>query len=298
LTIETVFAEIVQQVVSKAGSDLYFLPDTQGYRVLFLAGGRRYELRQLSEVMGMRMVRFIKFQSGMDISETRRPQLGRLFYQMADHDYNCRISSVGDFLNRESIVIRFLYQLQDVGMRWVDPSQIKKLQELVKSKSGLILLSGRMGSGKTSTLYQAIQTEKKERLILSIEDPVEIEEPNILQLQVNELAMMTHQSLLKLALRHHPEIMIIGEIRDADTAKIVVEAALSGHLILSTVHATSHVGVWLRMLELGVDESSLAHVLIGIGYQQMVQHQCENAVDLEFLQGPEVIETIQRAQNE
>ncbi|AVH74627.1 competence type IV pilus ATPase ComGA [Weissella koreensis] len=283
MTIENIFNELVECVIKEKGSDLYILPSSNYYRIMMITNNGLKKLRQVEVDIGLRLLRYIKFCSGMDISETRRPQLSRMTYQVGGTNYNCRISSVGDFLNQESMVIRFLYQICNIGIKFKDPEPIYKLIESVKNMSGLILLSGRTGVGKTSTLYYAIQQLKTARLVLSIEDPVEIEDSEILQLQINTLADMSYQQLLKLALRHHPEILIIGEIRDSKTAKIAVEAGMSGHLVLSTVHADSCLGVWYRMLGLGVDEWALKHVLSGVGYQIMTTVNAEKMADLQYL---------------
>lgn len=250
MTIENTFNELVECVIQEKGSDLYILPSSNDYQIMVITNHGLKKLRQIEIDLGLRLVRYIKFCSGMDISETRRPQLSRMTYRLGGKNYNCRISSVGNFLNQESMVIRFLYKICNVGIKFKDYEPVEKLSESVKSTSGLILLSGRTGVGKTSTLYYVIQRLKMARLVLSIEDSVEIEDSEILHLQINTLADMSYQQLLKLALRHHPEILIIGEIRDSETAKIAVEAGMSGHLVLSTVHADSCLGYGIECLDL------------------------------------------------
>lgn len=209
MTIENMFKELVGYVIQEKGSDLYLLPSGKGYRIMMISNQGIKRLKQIETDLGLRLIRYIKFCSGMDISETRRPQLSRMNYQIGGANYNCRISSVGNFLQQESMVIRFLYQICNLEIKFKDAKPIYKLIESVKETSGLILLSGRTGVGKTSTLYYAIQQLKATRLVLSIEDPVEIEDNEILQLQINTLADMNYQELLNLALRHHPEILII-----------------------------------------------------------------------------------------
>ncbi|MDR3190283.1 MAG: Flp pilus assembly complex ATPase component TadA [Lactobacillaceae bacterium] len=289
MNVQQRFEQLVQEVVTETGSDLYILPDTDGYRIRFVAHGKLVDLTQLSPEEGNRLIRHIKFQSAMDISELRRPQMGRWQYLLGERCINCRISCVGDFLNRESVVVRFIYEAKDVELIWQNQAAVDKLRTAVKSSVGLILLSGSMGSGKTTTMYHVARELGLSKFILTIEDPVEIMEPDFLQLQVNDLADMSYATLLKLALRHHPDVMIIGEIRDAKTAKIVVEAALSGHLIISTVHATSLLGVWYRMRSFGIDEATLQQVLSGVGHQAMqTLANGGNAVALQFLDRPDI----------
>lgn len=294
MTIENTFNELVECVIQEKGSDLYILPSSNDYQIMVITNHGLKKLRQIEIDLGLRLVRYIKFCSGMDISETRRPQLSRMTYRLGGKNYNCRISSVGNFLNQESMVIRFLYKICNVGIKFKDYEPVEKLSESVKSTSGLILLSGRTGVGKTSTLYYVIQRLKMARLVLSIEDPVEIEDSEILQLQINTLADMSYQQLLKLALRHHPEILIIGEIRDSETAKIAVEAGMSGHLVLSTVHADSCLGVWYRMLGFGVDEWALKYVLAGVGYQTMTTINTEKMAELKYLNRQELLNDMEK----
>lgn len=297
MIIEKRFNELVAQVLKVQGSDLYILPHAGEYRITMISQQRLQEITRISIEEGRKLIRYIKYQSGMDLSETRRPQLSRMVYQLGGQKYHCRISGVGNFLNQESLVIRFLYQLTDLNLQWESEKPLQRLMQTLRNTSGMLLLSGKMGAGKTTTLHYLLQDVKRTRLILSIEDPVELADTEILQLQVNEIADMTYPKLLKIALRLHPEILLIGEIRDAKTAQIAIEAAMSGHLVLSTVHARSCLGVWYRMRAFGVDESDLAYALNMVGYQEMVQTVDKGACGrLEVLDGYELQEKLKEKQ--
>ncbi len=290
------FDELVKICVAANASDLYVLPTQLGFVVRYVAGTKLHHLKDVSLQEGNHLIQHVKYRSEMDISDARRPQLGRMRYVIDQRVVHCRISSVGDFLNRQSLVVRFIYEAQDITLRWTDEGAVERFYQTVISHNGLILLSGAMGSGKTTTMYYVAQKVAYHKFVLTIEDPVEIATDRFLQLQVNDFAGMSYASLLKLALRHHPDIMIVGEIRDADTARIVVEAALSGHLIISTVHATSMVGIWYRMLSFGIDPEVLKHVLSGIGNQSIRADDAGSLVDFRFLTKVAIEEMIDRVE--
>ena len=261
--------KILDAAISSKSSDIYFLPYKGGYEIKFFASGKYYLYIHLSFEEADKCINYFKFKANMNISEKRRPQLGAWRYAVDSKVVNCRFSSVGNFMLKESLVIRLIYQIDDLEkQRYFIPSQWKKIEKTCL-KRGLILFSGPTGSGKTTSMYELIK-KYSEKQILCIEDPVEIFQPNVLQLQVNEDAGITYEHLAKVALRHHPEILVIGEIRDCFTAKIVIQAALSGHLVLSTVHASDANGVVARLLNLGVNEVDLSQTLKMVNYQRLI----------------------------
>lgn len=205
----------------------------------------------------------------MAVSEHRRPQLGAFKFTYAHQKINLRLSSVGDYQGRESLVIRFIYPLNDIRFNFLVPHQWERLQQY-RQQRGLILFAGPMGAGKTTTMYQLARQLLPKQIVLTIEDPVEIDHPGFIQLQVNELAGMNYESLLKLGLRHRPDVFIIGEIRDSQTAAMSVQAALSGHLVLGTIHARNAYGVVSRLQQLGIDSYYLQQVLTAVSYQRLI----------------------------
>ncbi|SCB87576.1 competence type IV pilus ATPase ComGA [Weissella bombi] len=288
MQIQQTFYSILEQAAKARVSDIYILPIQNGFQILTYAVSGLKNIGQLENERGEALIRHIKFSACMDISEIRRPQLGRWHYLLDEQSLYLRISSVADFLNRESVVIRLIYNIKDDILKWQPAEAFAELGELIQHKQGLILLAGQMGSGKTTTMYHAATKHLKNKMVLTIEDPVELVEPHFLQLQVNDAADMSYEQLLKLALRHHPDVIIIGEIRDAKTAKIVAQAALSGHLILSTVHAMSIVGIWYRLRSFGIAADILQQILIGLGYQKMVYQAATPYVALEISSGQEM----------
>ena len=191
-------------------------------------------LDSLTTSRGIEVINYFKYIAQMDISEHRRPQVGAMIYLFDDKKYYLRLSSLGDFNDAESLVIRIIYPINK--SKYYLPGQIQQLQELAL-KRGLVLTSGPTGSGKTTTMYELAKELGQDKVVMTIEDPVEVHETSFLQTQANNEAGIDYVSLLKAALRHRPDILIIGEIRDHGTARLAVDAALSGHLVLATIHA-------------------------------------------------------------
>ncbi|HAT54276.1 MAG TPA: competence protein ComGA [Lactobacillus sp.] len=277
----------MSQAIGKRASDVYFFPKVQGYEIVCHTVTGIEKLGELTSQEAEQLIAYVKYEANMAISEHRRPQLGALHRKFADLPVHLRLSTVGDFQDRESMVIRIIYALEQIGHEVRQNRQWPEIRALTQS-AGLLVLSGPMGSGKTTTIYQLAHERRQQSVILSIEDPVEIEEPGFLQLQVNELAGMSYDALLKLALRHRPDVFIIGEIRDEQTAQVAVKAALSGHLVLSTVHAQNVLGVVSRLTQLGVAKSDLMQALTGVCYQRLIPGQHKPVTIYDWQTGDEL----------
>lgn len=269
MSIETQLDQIMQAAVKERASDVYWLPTSDGYQILLQAAGKLQSLLQVSTETAHQLINHIKYRSNMAISDHRRPQLGAMTLIVEQQPLNLRISAVGDFLDRESLVVRLLYEGQGTSLQYLIAEQRHQLGRLMHH-TGLILFAGPMGAGKTSTMYDLVRDVGEQRLVMTIEDPVEIYEPQFLQLQVNPPAQMAYTDLLKVGLRHHPDVFIIGEIRDTETAQIAVQAALSGHLVLSTIHARGVYGIAPRLAQLGVELEVLEQALTAMSYQRLV----------------------------
>lgn len=260
--------EIFEEAINKKASDISFLPKDGQYEIKFNIYGKIELYQTCSEDFGRQLLNYLKFKADMTISEQRRPQLGSWVYRNDRQKIFCRISTVGNFLRKESMVVRLIYSNRIIDDAYFYPEQFYQIQQAC-NKSGMIVFSGPMGSGKTTTMYN-VARRLKGKQIMTIEDPVEIYEPNFLQIQVNEKAQMSYPELLKVALRHHPDIFVIGEIRDEKTAKVAINAALSGHLILTTVHARNVYGVYQRLKNLGITDGELKQTLQLVSYQRMM----------------------------
>ena len=265
---DQLIAKIMEIAINHKTSDIYILPSQIGFRLLRLTNGILSQPQKLSSHDGQRLMAYFKYRANMAVSEHRRPQMGAMKWSVPNQTVYLRLSSVGDYRGRESLVIRLIYQLHE-NYRLLVSHQWSQLQQIC-SHRGMVIFAGPMGSGKTTTMYRLGRQFASSGVVMSIEDPVEIDEPSFVQLQVNELAQMNYDSLIRVGLRHRPAVFIVGEIRDPQTALMTVRAALSGHLVLATVHAQNTGGVVHRLKQLGVEETYLQQTLTGICYQRLL----------------------------
>ena len=242
---ESIIEQKCMQLIHRArvyeASDIHLLPRENAYDILFRKYGRFEKVDEIPSELATRVISYFKFLSSLDISEKRKPQSGAFQKNIDDAMYSFRISTLPSTFQKESLAIRILRQNSTVPLMSLCHFQesAEELYRLVEQGSGLILISGATGTGKTTTLYSLLHhcAHNLALHVISLEDPVESTQEQLLQIQVNERAGITYSSGLKAILRHSPEVIMIGEIRDKETAKIAVEAAFSGHLVISTIHA-------------------------------------------------------------
>lgn len=239
--------EIFRQAKAQQASDVYLLPKPDGLAVMLRVPSGPTLLTVVAEAQGRNWINALKYDAGMNVSETRRVQLGAV--TVASLQLTLRLSTVADFQAQETLVARLIYGVPRLDA-WSRPVVSQLLAAL--QHTGMLVLCGPTGSGKTTLLYQIATELAATQMVMTIEDPVEIWQPIFLQLQVNPEAAMSYATLLKAALRHRPDVLVIGEIRDLETATIACEAAISGHTVLTTVHADRADLVWLRLQSLGV----------------------------------------------
>ncbi|MCM3566621.1 GspE/PulE family protein [Neobacillus mesonae] len=224
-----------------------------------------------------RLISHFKFTANMDIGERRRPQSGAIVCNVNGQIMGLRLSTLPSN-NRESLVIRLLPQQDQIPFHQLSlfPSMTRKLLALLKHAHGLIIFTGPTGSGKTTTLYSLLNETAHlfHRNVITLEDPVEKTYDSVLQVQVNEKAGVTYAAGLKAILRHDPDIIMVGEIRDAETAKIAVRAALTGHLVLTTMHTRDAKGAVFRLREFGVNWLEVEQTLIAVTAQRLVELTC------------------------
>ncbi|PTL40490.1 competence type IV pilus ATPase ComGA [Alkalicoccus saliphilus] len=269
--------EIIREAVALKASDVHLLPDEESVRVRFRLDGQLIDVEKVALPAGRKLISHMKFIAGMDIGERRRPQNKRIEILMEQRTIFIRLSTFPSSL-METLVLRiFPYEKSDTLRELaLFPDQVASLQKLIHSPHGLILLCGPTGAGKTTTLYSLLQdrmSSAKEN-IMTLEDPVERRENGLLQMEINEKAGVTYASGLRSLLRHDPDLIVIGEIRDEETAAIAVKAAMSGHLVISSLHSSSTAGALRRLKDLGIDEADLQEVLCGVAAQRLVDVKC------------------------
>lgn len=268
--VQQFFKQVVTEHLSQQVSDVYLLPIATGqYQLLVRTPIKILPAIAIAPKLGPQVITYLKYLANLDITEQRRPQTGQ--FTLPDFPaINFRISTVGDYQHRETLVCRFIYDNHTMQPRFIFPTQLQQLL-VATAQPGLHILAGPMGSGKTTTIYGVAQElAQQNKIVLTIEDPVEINNPNFIQLQVNNTADMTYTNLIKSGLRHRPDVFLIGEIRDTQTAQATVHAALSGHTVLTTIHALAASEVNIRLLEMGVKQAYLQASLRSITYQRLI----------------------------
>lgn len=274
MDIKVISRELIEWGVKNQAQDLYILPSKEGFIVSFRSDHEKIMYKKLEKEKAEKLIFHFKFIGGMDVGEKRKTQVGAATYDIAGLERRLRFSTVGDFRQRESMVIRFLHSFGESPERFFLPQQIETIQKKI-NKRGLYLFCGPVGSGKTTTMYKLAKEAGEHHQIISVEDPVEIEEQSFLQLQINNKIGLNYDSLIKLCLRHRPDILIIGEIRDSSTAEAAIRAALTGHRVFATLHARNVYGVYERLLELGSQKREITECLKGIIYQRILPSTME-----------------------
>ncbi len=268
---------ILQQGIHDRASDIHIEPDEDCIRIRYRVDGVLVELMKAPKTIQGELISRFKIMSQMDISEKRLPQDGRIKVKVKDVGIDLRVSSLPTVFG-EKIVIRILDKsrmqltLEQVGF---DTRLLGLFKTLSRSPNGIILMTGPTGSGKTSTLYAAINFLRDGSLnITTVEDPVEYQIPSINQVQVRSDIGLTFARALRSILRQDPNIILIGEIRDFETAQIAIEAALTGHLVFSTLHTNDAASAITRLIEMGVEPYLVASAIIGVGAQRLVRKIC------------------------
>jgi len=259
-------------------SDIHIEPMEKSLKVRYRIDGLLEERALLSQQLHAPILTRIKIISGMDIAERRIPQDGRVRMKLGGRMVDMRISTYPTMYG-EKIVIRLLTQetvltLEDLGFSSGDK---QKFENIITKPHGVFLVTGPTGSGKTTTLYAALQRiNSQDKNIISIEDPIENEMTGINQAQVNIKAGLTFASALRSILRQDPDIIMVGEIRDQETADIVVRSAITGHLVFSTLHTNTAAGAITRLIDLGIERFLIASAIVGLLSQRLVRKICSH----------------------
>lgn len=272
--IEEEAKQLIQQALRLNTSDIHILPRGKVYAVYFRINGEMQYQRDQLEEWGRKLISYFKFLANLDVGEKRKPQSGAIHFQVESQAVEIRLSTITNVNLWESLVIRLIKQgaYQQRALLTYFPDELNQLRRLVRRKSGLLLFSGPVGSGKTTTIYQLLRERMLEESlqVITMEDPVEIVEDSFLQTEVNLRANIDYDVLIKASLRHHPDVLLIGEIRDEETARMVIRGALTGHLMIATIHAKNTLGVIGRLQELSVSDEQIKQTLIGVVSQRLV----------------------------
>lgn len=268
---------ILEQAYRDRASDIHIEPGKEGLRVRYRIDGDLREALTLPMGSHLPLLSRIKVLAGMNLAERRRPQDGQFSMRADGDEIFFRVAS-SDTTWGEMIVLRLLgrsdtiLDLEGLGLL---PEPLQVLQKMIQSPFGIILVCGPTGSGKTTTLYAALnQLDRDRRNIITVEDPVEYDFPGISQIKVNRAAGIDFASGLRGIMRLDPDVIMVGEVRDAETARTAIQAALTGHLVLSSVHANDAAGALIRLIHLGVEPYLLTSAVVGVVAQRLVRTLC------------------------
>lgn len=271
--------QIVMKAVSERASDIHIEPQEKNCTIRFRIDGVLQKIKDVPKTVQRLLISRYKIMGGMDITESRLPQDGRSSIKFRNRSIDLRLASVPTVFG-ENITIRILdrdesvFDLKKSGM---SEEEVKKFMGMITLPHGSVVITGPTGSGKTTTLYASLnKISNVEKKIYTIEDPVEYRFPQIMQVQVNAKIGMTFSSGLRAMLRSDPDIILIGEIRDLETAKIAVEASITGHLVLTTLHTNDAPSCLTRLLEMGIESYMISSAVKGIVAQRLVRVLCDN----------------------
>jgi MSHA biogenesis protein MshE len=282
-TEEAPVVKLLQSVFDDAtqirASDIHIEPQEGRVLIRFRIDGALHLQTEADSKIAPALVLRLKLMSGLDISEKRLPQDGRFNVRVRDQHVDVRIASCPTQYG-ESVVMRLLRQdggmigLEKLGM---PPDMLKRFREIIKRSNGMILVTGPTGSGKTTTLYSALsEINTMDQKIITVEDPVEYRLPGINQVQVNEKIDLTFSRVLRSALRQDPDVILVGEMRDAETAQIGLRAAMTGHLVFSTLHTRDAAGTLFRLVDMGTPRFMVASSVQAVLAQRLLRRVCES----------------------
>ena len=277
-------SNIIRDAINREASDIHLRPREKNVELMYRLNGSLTTIRFISKSLLPAVVSRIKILGGMDIAERRMPQDGRSCVRSNSTVVDLRIS-IMPTVEGESVVIRLLNA--SVGLKSISELGFNEHDEdifvdLLHKSNGIFLVTGPTGSGKSTTLYAALDEVKKQNVnIITVEDPVEYHMDGVEQIQINHTIGYTFARALRNILRHDPDVILVGEIRDQETGKIAVESALTGHLVLSTLHTNDAAGAITRLIEMGVEPYLLQSCLLGVLAQRLVKKNCEHCLKLE-----------------
>ena len=275
--IVTLVKEMIEKAARQRASDIHLEPMETYIRVRYRIDGALYERMRYSPSVLSSVIARIKIIGGMDISEKRKPQDGRITQMVDRVEYDIRVSILPTVYG-EKVVMRLAMKTalnREKSQLGLKPNEMAQLDHILKNPNGIILVTGPTGSGKSTTLYTALSELNTEDVnIITVEDPVEANIDGINQVQTNNKANLTFASALRSILRQDPDIIMIGEIRDEETARIAVQASITGHLVVSTLHTNSTAATVTRLEDMGLESYLVADSVVGIVAQRLVRRLC------------------------
>lgn len=273
------FQDILQKALKEKASDIHIEPFSDLLKIRIRVDGKMKEMLNLELDLYPSLTSVIKYRANMDITEKRLPQDGRIDVKIKDAVIDIRISTVPTTYG-EKIVLRLLNRDSFLKTKYelgFSNEAVEKIQKIIKQRTGILLVTGPTGSGKTTTVYSILKDlRNSSKNIMTIEDPIEYKMEGINQIQVNHKVGLTFEKGLKAILRQDPDIIMVGEIRDVETAKTAVRAAITGHLVISTLHTNDAISSIARLIDMEIPPYLLNASLIGVISQRLVRKVCEN----------------------
>ena len=273
------FQDILQKALKEKASDIHIEPFSDLLKIRIRVDGKMKEMLNLELNLYPPLTSVIKYRANMDITEKRLPQDGRIDVKIKDAVIDIRISTVPTTYE-EKIVLRLLNRDSFLKTKYelgFSNEAVEKIQKIINQRTGILLVTGPTGSGKTTTVYSILKDlRNSSKNIMTIEDPIEYKMEGINQIQVNHKVGLTFEKGLKAILRQDPDIIMVGEIRDVETAKTAVRAAITGHLVISTLHTNDAISSIARLIDMEIPPYLLNASLIGVISQRLVRKVCEN----------------------
>lgn len=285
---------VLFQAVKVDASDIHIEPEEKEIRVRYRVDGIMHQFMTLPKRVQGAVSSRIKIMANMNIAEKRKPQDGRIEIKVADKRFDLRVNLL-PVIYGEKVVMRILSKekgFAELDKLGFSPHDFEAIQKIIAKPNGIILVSGPTGSGKTTTLYSILSRLNEPTVnIVTVEDPVEYQLQGISQVQVNEKAGLTFASALRAILRQDPDIVMIGETRDSETAQIAIQAALTGHLVLSTIHTNSAPATITRLIDMGIESFLIASSIVGVIGQRLVRRLCPTCKEA-YTPSPELLKSL------
>ena len=268
---------VLYQAVKDKASDIHFEPFEKEFKIRYRIDGALYEMAPATKNLAIPVISRVKIMSSLNISERRKPQDGRIQLRVAGNPIDLRVSTLPTQFG-ESVVLRVLDRSVvnlDLDMLGINENVLQKIRDIIAMPNGIFIITGPTGSGKTTTLYSALkEINKIEDKILTAEDPVEYDLEGIVQVPINDAVGMTFAAALRAFLRQDPDIIMLGETRDLESAEMAVQASLTGHLVFTTLHTNDAAGASTRLVDMGVEPFLITSSLIGVLGQRLIRKVC------------------------